>query len=267
MEAEGMKCPRCGVEVHESWVSLAPVKTDDTDLMNPVFTHLDQNEIVDGTVPVELTRGSSRFASTCYASLMYCPRQECRGALFAVTQHWRGGGGFAPGFPTYQTERRIVYPWGFGPRRAESGVPEPYKRDFEEAGAILEVSPRMSAVLSRRLVADVLKDQGHYGLKKNALAEFVEDETQPLLLRRMADRLREAGNFGAHTVKDGLTGEIIDVDGEDAEFVLDVAEALMNHFIVTPAHISEQMNKLDEKVNRAGRVPLLGDGAAKDESR
>lgn len=259
MEAEGMKCPRCDVEVHDSWVSLAPVKTDDTDLTNPIFTVLDQDEIADGLVPVELTRESLRFQSVCYASLMYCPRKECRGAIFAVTQHWRGGGGFAPGLPSYQTERRIVYPWGFGSKRAGPDVPEPYRRDFEEAAAILAVSPRMSAVLSRRILADLLEEfagEDNYRLS-NRVENFTKDSGHPRRVRENVNILRSIADFGAHTKRDkDDQAVILDVTSEEAEWTLGVVERLFDYFIVEPSKDAAMRDGFNQKRIEAGQNPL-----------
>lgn len=65
----------------------------------------------------------------------------------------------APGSKSFTRETWYVLPrFGSSVRLIDPTVPDPYRRDYEEATAILDVSPRMSAVLSRRLLADLLEE-------------------------------------------------------------------------------------------------------------
>jgi hypothetical protein len=61
-------------------------------------------------------------------------------------------------------------------------------------------SPRMSAVLSRRVLADLL--ERYTGLTdfnpKARIDAFIEDKSHPYRLRENLGHLVEMGNFGAH---------------------------------------------------------------------
>ena len=143
-------------------------------------------------------------------------------------------------------------------RRIDPLVQGHLRRTYLEATTILDGSPRMSAVLSRSLLADLLKQ--YAGRSERDLGErirnFLEDDKHPTHVKKNLNRLREMGNFGAHTQIDQATGEVIDVDGIEAEFALDVIDGLFNYFIVAP-ETSEQIGiAFDRKVEKAGRKPI-----------
>jgi Domain of unknown function (DUF4145) len=61
-------------------------------------------------------------------------------------------------------------------------------------------SPRMSAVLSRRILADLLARYvglTHFSVEARIDA-FFEDKSHPYRLREKLGHLVETGNFGAH---------------------------------------------------------------------
>jgi hypothetical protein len=78
---------------------------------------------------------------------------------------------------------------------------------------------------------------------------------------------REVGDFAAHTQEDKTSAEpvIIDVNRDEAEWTLDLADRLFDYFIVQPAKDEAIKRKVDDKIKRADRKPLRPD-AAEEES-
>ena len=56
----------------------------------------------------------------------------------------------------------------------------------------------------------------------------------PYISELLLDAVRHFGNFAAHPEKDVATGEIIDVEPGEAEWSLDVVEALFDFCFVQP---------------------------------
>jgi hypothetical protein len=146
-------------------------------------------------------------------------------------------------------------------------VTDPFRKDYLEAWTILEDSPRMSAVLSRRLLADLLEKYAglkHYSLEQS-IDKFIEDTRHPLWLRQNLHYLREAGNFGAHTQQDKTVAAtqppidpvIIDVDRSEAEWTLKVIGDLFEYFIVAPQKDKEMRLAIDKKLADASRKPII----------
>jgi hypothetical protein len=70
------------------------------------------------------------------------------------------------------------------------------------------------------------------------------------------DYVREIGNFAAHPTKSTNTGEVIDVEPGEAEWTLDVIEALMDVYYVQPTKLSAKKAAINAKRAEVGRPPL-----------
>ena len=128
---------------------------------------------------------------------------------------------------------------------------------YRQASTILDESPSASAVLSRRVLADLLKK--YAGRNEFTLAsridEFNKDTSHPSGLRDNLHYLREIANFGAHTQEDDQAN-IVDVGHEEAEWTLGLVDRLFDYFIVTPTRDAAMRAKMDKKIDAASRKPL-----------
>jgi hypothetical protein len=70
------------------------------------------------------------------------------------------------------------------------------------------------------------------------------------------DAVRNTGNFAAHPNKSKSTGEIVPVEPQEAEWNLDVLEALFDFYYVQPAKVAERRAALDQKLADAGKPPM-----------
>ena len=128
--------------------------------------------------------------------------------------------------------------------------------DFREAVTVYPKSKKASAALSRRCLQQVLKTKA--GAKKKDLADQIE-ETLPLLPTQLAqnvDAIRHVGNFATHPMKSLSTGEIVDVEEGEAEWLLDVLEDLFDFFYVAPARSAMRRDALNQKLATLGKPPL-----------
>lgn len=132
-----------------------------------------------------------------------------------------------------------------------------YLRNYREAWAILDDSPRMSAVLSRRILADLLKEYAALGSFKlsTRVDKFIENEKHPRVIRENLHYLREMADFSAHTQTDG-NDNVIDVTKDEAEWTLKIIGELFDYFIVSPETNAKVRAAFDEKLKLAGRKPI-----------
>lgn len=131
-------------------------------------------------------------------------------------------------------------------------------QDYREASLILDLSPRMSSVLSRRILADLLEVYGKcsgYTIA-NQIDKFIEQPGHPPTLIENLHYLREIADFSAHTKKDRATGDIIEVSPEEAKWTLEIVDRLFDYLIVTPAHDKKRRDEMDEKLRKAGRKQI-----------
>jgi hypothetical protein len=186
---------------------------------------------------------------------MYCANDECRQLVIRAREELHLPR-HAVADPEMLQKRWLVRPQAAN-RSVDRLVPEPFRADYLEAARLLEVSPRMSAVMSRRILADVLEKydgQTDFNLESR-IEKFASNKEHPSQLRENLHHFREVANFGAHTQRDDQA-EIIDVAEGEAEWTLDLLDRLFDYFIVTPERDRRMRESMDEKIQRAGRKPI-----------
>jgi hypothetical protein len=149
--------------------------------------------------------------------------------------------------------RSRIYPY-VERRSAPPEVPPMERTDFEEAASILALSPRGSAALSRRLLQHLLR--GHGKIKSGDLIKEIARREIPATLRDSLHVVRTVGNMAVHPSKNKNTGEIVDVEAGEAEWLLEVLEELMDHLFVQPARHQARRDALLRKLQSVGKQPL-----------
>ena len=187
---------------------------------------------------------------------MQCANDDCHETVIRV--HKRSVE-FARGIgPIGSVTGLVVWPPGGAARRVVDPVVPPRMRDdLNEAAAILNISPRMSAVLARSILADLLEQ--YAGHKEFQLADridsFNKNAAHPRALRENLHRFREAANLGAHTTTSDQ-GEVIQIERDEAEWTLELVERLFDYLIVTPAADQKMRDAIDAKIEAANRKPI-----------
>ncbi len=144
-----------------------------------------------------------------------------------------------------------IQPWGKELPRSElpPEVVEPYLSDFYEACFILADSPRASAALSRHCLQALLRDKAavNPGDLSNEINQVLASKTlDPQLASSLAAAL-DVGNFAGNPVKNRHPGLITAVEPGEAEYLLDVLEALFDFYLVRPARLKEKPQGLDDE--------------------
>ena len=186
---------------------------------------------------------------------------ECNRILVRFSQVRRQpvSGQFPKHWPELDAETWLVIP-RHSSRPVASEVAETIPQHAEyyrQAAAILDESPIASAMVSRRILADLLRryaQRTEYNLE-NQIDEFIKDSSVPSGVRDNLHHFREVANFGAHTQEDDQAN-IVDVDRDEAEWTLDILDRLFDFFIVAPARDAELRTKMDKKIDAAGRKPI-----------
>jgi len=109
-------------------------------------------------------------------------------------------------------------------------IPEILRKDYEEAMAILELSPKASATLSRRCIQGIIRD--FWKISKNRLIDEIDaikDKVDPTTWKSI-DAIRVVGNIGAHMEKD--INLIIDVDPDEAFLLTQIIEILFSDLYI-----------------------------------
>ncbi len=146
---------------------------------------------------------------------------------------------------------QVIYP-RFRSRAPDPAVPEGIAKDWREAWAILDISPRASAALSRRCMEAILLEATSASPRTN-LAGLLKlaEQRFPAHLHEELDHVRQLGNIAVHLKADGVTGEILDIEENEAQLMLQVLDDLLEFFYVQPARSRERRATLQAKIDRS----------------
>lgn len=190
-----------------------------------------------------------------------CP--ECKRAnlyLLHLSQLRSGSKQIDAPRPAYElVSRTLVRPKATSRGPIPDEVPKEIAEDYKEACLVLQDSPKASAALSRRCLQNILRDAASvkHGNLYNEIGEVLNSGKLPSLLEGSMDAVRNVGNFAAHPIKSTNTGEIVEVDSEEAEWNLEVIESLFDYYYVQPAILKQKQAALNKKLNDAGKKPML----------
>jgi hypothetical protein len=224
-----MLCPHCGQGIHFEEQKDKPVYS---------YDKLDK-----AGLGVELAHG-------------FCP--QCEEIIIILREGKYKMSGDFDEILTDISKEEILYPKVVLPKALDNSIPAIYRNDFKEACAVLTLSLKASAAISRRLLQHILREE--YKIKKGSLDKEIEEFIHlghiPSHISEAVDAVRNIGNFAAHPLKDTNSGEIIDVEPGEAEWLLEVMEALFNFTFVQPQKIQERRYKLNQKLAAMGKPPL-----------
>lgn len=121
-------------------------------------------------------------------------------------------------------------------------VPGPIVKDYNEACAIKDLSPKASATLARRCLQGMIRD--FWGISKPRLIDEInalEGKADPLTWSAI-DALRKMGNIGAHMEKD--INLVLDVEPDEAELLVGLIETLIQDWYVVRHEREIRLRKL-----------------------
>lgn len=152
--------------------------------------------------------------------------------------------------------RRLVLPATANSQTLPLDIPERFRQDFSEASQVLDISPKASAALSRRLLEGILVENGAPA-SKNLFEqiEYAVSNGIPSYISNELDYIRQIGKFAAHAKSDRATGEIIDVEKEEAEAMLSIIDLLCDHYYVMPEKAKRRHQQLEEKLEASKAKP------------
>lgn len=189
---------------------------------------------------------------------MRCAHEDCEQLLIRVQETKVRGWIDGTGAPLLTADSWYARPrFGDSKRQIAVEVPEPFQTDYLEASALLDVSPRMSAVLSRSILADLLETHlklTDFGLNER-INKFRANEREPRRLRDGAHHFRTIGDFGSHTQKNDQD-QIIPVERSDAEWMLEYLDRFLDHYVVVPAKDDAVFDKWNKNIADADRKPI-----------
>jgi hypothetical protein len=152
--------------------------------------------------------------------------------------------------PQHAMRQQLIHPKGMARSPLPPEVPPTCADDYREACTVLADSAKASAALSRRCLQNLLREHG--GVKPGDLyyeiQQVIDSGRLPTDLSAALDAVRAVGNFAAHPIKSTNTGEIVDVEIGEADWLLDTLESLFDFYFVRPAVLKAKRDALNAKL-------------------
>ena len=130
-------------------------------------------------------------------------------------------------------------------------IPESIRKDYEEACKIVHLSPKASAVLSRRCLQSMIRkfckiqentlydeiNKLKNKLTNNQAPQGVTEETIEAI-----DSIRKIGNIGAHMKE--KTGILIDIEPKEATLLIELIEMLFKDWYIARHERQKKLKKI-----------------------
>lgn len=157
-----------------------------------------------------------------------------------------------------KVEVNLLFPRGSGRSPAAPEVDSKFAEDHNEACLILPFSPKASAALSRRCLQNIIRLKE--GIKernlKTEIDKLIATNKLPSYIGDNLEIIRGFGNIAAHGMENQASGEILDVESNEAEFLLDVLELLFDFYFIQPAKAAKIKDSLNRKLTSADQKPI-----------
>lgn len=230
-----MKCPHCRIEFHND-------PTEDIEI------DLDENLVENWKVEYQ-------NCPSCKKIMIYLIKFENEERHLTEDPDYEG----LPTIFEIEQQRLLVYPKGSSRAPCPNEVPKEFAEDYTEACIVIQDSPKASAALSRRCLQHLLRKVAVVKPQDlfHEIQEVIDSGKLPSHLVECIDAIRNVGNFAAHPLKSQKTGEIFAVEPHEAEWNLDVLEALFDFYFVQPEVIKRKREALNKKLNEAGKNPMI----------
>lgn len=185
-------------------------------------TYREENLFFNKDVPRSFSDPEFDKRDEILVQMFNCPNSDCQKVSIDII----GVGKQFPdkGISFYPISEAIQFP---------DYVPQAILEDYNEACAILNLSPKASATLSRRCLQGMIRDFWKVsGKNLYDEIELIEDKVD-VTTRKVLDALRQLGNIGAHPEKD--VNLIVDIQPGEALKLIKFIEVLIKSWYVERA--------------------------------
>jgi len=214
MNESAFNCPHCGALAVQTWYSCRAselaVKTPSIHSGDPPF--------------IETTVAQAQTSSARNINFTRC--FNCR----KITV-WIAG--------------ELYYPRAGGGPEANPDLPPDIRKDYDEASAILEITPRGAAALLRLCIQKLCVHLGQPGQNLNADIKALVAAGLDVGVQQALDYVRVVGNNAVHP------GEIDVDDRATAEMLFRLVNIIAEKMITQPKHVEELYGSLPPGVLKA----------------
>lgn len=233
-------CPHCGAHANQTWFKLAadPIEKSGTpNIPNDEFIkdiRSDQN--IDSETKGKLIQWVQEIAS----GLVFIER-ESRGNYYNTVFNLHLSKCFSCKKFAVWVHENLLYPIKHYVIAPNPDLPNDVKRDYEEAGEILDKSPRGSAALLRLAIQKLCIHLGESGKNINADTAALVKRGLDKRVQQALDVVRVIGNNAVHP------GQMdINDDKDTARTLFGLVNLIADKMISEPNHVQKLFDSLPE---------------------
>lgn len=240
-------CPHCGAYASQTWfrIFLTPYRGNDR---TPTIAHAD---VISNIEELPEASQGTKTKLTAWATKMLSERpfinqEEKDIYLNQLLYNCNVSKCFNCGELTVWIHKKIAYPVNGFKIQADKNMPQHIKQLFDEAGQIVDFSPKGAAALLRLCVQYLCKELGESGKNIDTdIANLVSKGLNPLIQKSL-DIVRVIGNESVHP------GEInLDDNREIAMKLFELVNLVCHQMITIPKEIGDIYNGLPDKKLKA----------------
>ena len=238
-------CPHCGAYTTQTWYelranTLSAARTPDIpekDIFEQIRKDANLSNDAKGTM--------IKFYEKWLSGLVFFSPGEDKYLRLKVS-NLNVSGCFNCGEYAIWIHDRLVFPASIEGPPANPDLPDNVRLDYEEAGRILNLSPRGSAALLRLAIQKLCAALGEKGKNiDDDIASLVKKGLSPLVQKAL-DAVRLIGNEAVHPGKLDLKD-----DRDTATELFGLVNIIAEQMISIPKHVEEVYGKIPEEKRKA----------------
>ena len=232
-------CPHCGALAHQSWYSTRALKLSNN--KTPII--VEENSVEEYLERIEDKRKRDRVRILFDKAIAGKPVIESKSDSFYSNDliNLHVSECFNCNDLSVWIHDRLVYPQRGEVPPANPDLPDDIRRDYDEAGNILDSSPRGAAALLRLAIQKLCIELGQPGENLNEDIGALVQSGLDVQIQKALDVVRVIGNEAVHP------GQIDLADDRDtAESLFGLVNVITEKMISVPKHIDNLYKSLPE---------------------
>lgn len=240
-------CPQCGAYTTQTWFDLfAAARSGESRTPNVPKRDVVERIRSDRNVPDEIRNHLLGYFERILSGLIFLEQNEQGKYVYLNVHNLNLSKCFSCGEVSVWIHDRLAFPVAMEGPLPNPDLPDEVRLDYEEAGRILNLSPRGSAALLRLAIQKLCAALGEKGKNiDDDIASLVRKGLSPLVQKAL-DAVRVIGNEAVHPG----TLDLRD-DRDTATRLFEVVNLIAEQMISNPKHVEELYGKLPEEKRKA----------------
>ncbi|MEJ2375189.1 MAG: DUF4145 domain-containing protein [Pseudolabrys sp.] len=260
--AERFSCPHCGAFAHQSWYRLG-MKSFDRDTRPRLYKW--NNDLLGHVQKIrddDQRNKAIAFVNRLEKNILTYQYAEYFSTNWEFVNFYVSCCYSCEGFSVW-VENNLVYPVSVSVVEPHEMMPNDVKADFEEAGSILNLSPRGAAALARLCIQKLVVDLGESGKNLNEDIAALVRKGLEVEVQQALDVVRVIGNNAVHPgtidLKDNkeTAMTLLQLVNMIVERRIAGPKKLLNLFAGLPARALKQIEDRDKPENEQIRCDLV----------